>query len=1052
MSGSPDLELSLDAFVRSVGVNRATPHAFFLGAGASISSGMPSAEMCVWEWKRSIFLTRNPGLEDQFRELSLPAVKTRIQRWLDSQGAFPASGAADEYGYYIGQCFPIPEDRRRFFQAKIQEARPGSGYRLLCCLAEESVVDTVWSVNFDGLSARAAADFSLTPVEVGIDSQSRVVRQPRRGELLTVSLHGDYRYDYLKNTPDELQHQEALLRDALVDRTRNCPLVVSGYSGRDTSVMEAMRVAYGQPGRGTLYWCGYGDDIPETVAELIRVARAAGRAAYYVSTQGFDDLLSRIALHCLEGEPLAKAKAIAATGIASGALPCSDFAVSDRPTAAVIKSNAFPLKCPPELYQFDVDGLPERNAWEWLEAEVGDRDLALAPFKNKVLAIGTLADIQACFGTRLRGAVERVPISDMDLALDHGVIVSLLKRALIRSIARTRGMETDGRDLLWNPAVHTKRPHQGAEYRIHEALILFVRRVGGETFAVFKPTIRAYDRKGAIAPEEAERKLKIEILGWQHNDKFNQAMERWRERLLPDRTNTFEFPVGCGSSFRFDVERVPVYAKLAARRRSEIIDLLPGVQKLVRYSGFCLDEPPLIFASSTPRSIVTDGHPVRGIVNNRPFDFDLTRTGLAPSVRLGIVCPGAEARFLSGHLRSFGTHIRPGRYDEEYLLDFPGFQNAFGLPLEIPMPGGAGWETCAEPNMSLSQPQSCLELARSITRAIDALRASYAPNVILVFIPTRFNPITDYETEDERFDLHDFIKAYCVQHGSASQLLREQKLRQADGCRLWWWLSLALYVKSMRTPWILDGLDDDTAFVGIGYSVDRMAVKGQHIVLGCSHIYNARGEGLQYRLTKVENPIIRNKNCFLREDDARRVGETIRQLFFEAKGKLPGRVVIHKRTPFIRSEQDGLRQGLAGVPDIELVEINVDEALRFVASQWNGGKLQPDRYPIRRGTVLQIGAHEALLWVHGATDIVNPTRKYYQGKRRIPAPLVLRRYAGTSDLRRIATEILGLSKMDWNTFDLYKQFPATVESSGRIARIGSLIARHGVAYDYRLFI
>src|SRR5580704_11931635 len=81
--------LSLDAFVRSIGVRIAAPFALFLGAGASKSSGIPSAEMCVWEWKRQIFLTNNPGLEDQFAELSLDGVRRRIQQWLDRQGGYP---------------------------------------------------------------------------------------------------------------------------------------------------------------------------------------------------------------------------------------------------------------------------------------------------------------------------------------------------------------------------------------------------------------------------------------------------------------------------------------------------------------------------------------------------------------------------------------------------------------------------------------------------------------------------------------------------------------------------------------------------------------------------------------------------------------------------------------------------------------------------------------------------------------------------------------------------------------------------------------------------
>lgn len=232
--------LELDKFVRSIGLNHASPHAFFLGAGASISSGMPSAASCIWEWKRSIFATNNPGLENQVGEVSLPAVRTRIDTWLNANGYAPPD-AADEYGFFIDQCIPIDEDRRRFFQAWIQKARPHTGYRLLCLLAEAEIARSVWTTNFDQLTARAASDYDLTVVEVGIESAERSFRQPNRGELVHVALHGDYRYDRLMNTSDELREQDSQLRSSLIEQLKHQSLVVLGYSGRDASVMEALQ-------------------------------------------------------------------------------------------------------------------------------------------------------------------------------------------------------------------------------------------------------------------------------------------------------------------------------------------------------------------------------------------------------------------------------------------------------------------------------------------------------------------------------------------------------------------------------------------------------------------------------------------------------------------------------------------------------------------------------------------------------------------------------------------------------------------------------------------
>jgi hypothetical protein len=64
--------------------------------------------------------------------------------------------------------------------------------------------------------------------------------------------------------------------------------------------------------------------------------------------------------------------------------------------------------------------------------------------------------------------------------------------------------------------------------------------------------------------------------------------------------------------------------------------------------------------------------------------------------------------------------------------------------------------------------------------------------------------------------------------------------------------------------------------------------------------------------------------------------------------------------------------------------------------------------------------------------------------------LLIRRHAGSTDLQTLATEVLGLSKMNWNSFDLYTQVPATIETSGQIARIGRLMEGYGEAsYDYR---
>ena len=100
-----DHVLPLDAFVRAVGINRGSRHAFFLGAGASITSGVPSAQACIWEWKRDIFLTNNPGLESQFGELSLAGPNVPVNKVKECKEANDTSSRQDN----IRQpCCPYP--------------------------------------------------------------------------------------------------------------------------------------------------------------------------------------------------------------------------------------------------------------------------------------------------------------------------------------------------------------------------------------------------------------------------------------------------------------------------------------------------------------------------------------------------------------------------------------------------------------------------------------------------------------------------------------------------------------------------------------------------------------------------------------------------------------------------------------------------------------------------------------------------------------------------------------------------------------------------------
>ena len=275
--------IRFDQFLRSMKQNMDTPHALLLGAGASVESGIPSAVDCIWDWKKEIFLSQNPALIENYHNIKLESVRTAIQRWLDAQKIYPILDSNEEYSFYAENAYPISDDRRKYFQHLVDGKFPSLGYHLLAMLAEKELFKSIWTTNFDGLMVKCAYQYSITPIEITLESVDRIYRNEVKGELLCIALHGDYKYGKLKNTTGELDTQNEVFSKAISHELVNHDLIVLGYSGRDKSLMSALKKAYEIKGTGKLFWCGYGSNPNKEVQELVEYVNEVGRVAYYKS-------------------------------------------------------------------------------------------------------------------------------------------------------------------------------------------------------------------------------------------------------------------------------------------------------------------------------------------------------------------------------------------------------------------------------------------------------------------------------------------------------------------------------------------------------------------------------------------------------------------------------------------------------------------------------------------------------------------------------------------------------------------------------------------------
>lgn len=1041
-------KLQFDEFLRAIGISKNDTFSLLLGAGCSINSDIPSAEDCIWEWKRDIYKTNNPSVLGWIDNYKNKKSQTIIQNWLDNQGIYPEKNTKEEYSFYAYKCYPIDEHRRQYFEKICSGKTPSIGYKTIPILAKSGMLDSVWTTNLDDLIITACAGKGIQAIEISLDTVQRInQRTQNRKELPVIKLHGDFKYGELKNTEKELLNQDECFRRKLIDYIQDKHLIVIGYSGRDASLMDTLKEAYSKKGGGILYWCGYGEYINAEVENLITIAKQNGRNAFYILTNGFDSTLRKIAQIVVEENNSLNKELIGLHLTNNDKETFTPFDLNPERVNKVLKSNIFRIEFPDEVFVFDVN--IQDKPWKYVDEKVLERlDISAVPYNKQIWSFGQLDVIRTVFGEVINGDIKRKPLADIKIY--NTAISRLLLSTICKSLAQSNNLKTNFKNKLWIEDNFRNIAYQ----KVYNAIRLSFDKISGEYYLIINPDFE-------FANPDLEKSI-IQNVGisffhklW--NNKFNEYLENWRKLLMVGK-NIYEYPYDSGTGFKFKISAAPIFTDICdLNNKYEKKHNVPST--LLKLKGIQFKEVPLLFSTKNGHRTTTDIHPMRGLLVNKPYETGIN-SFLGDTIELGVISPKLDTAIFYHFLENQNSQIRRYNQNDDYIIDYEGFYKTYDISLNFPTPDDDEWEILEEPVLSKSIKQISQYIRQIICNSITKINSTTRRKIIVIYIPQRWEEYTSYTIDGETFDLHDYIKAFCAEKGIMSQLIREKTVQDHNQkCQIHWWLSLSFYVKSFRTPWILANSDNTTAFAGLGYSVDSKADSNGHIVLGCSHIYSSSGEGLKFKLARISNDKIqwRHRKPHLCYDDAYEFGKNIIELFYESMNELPKRVVIHKRTYFTEEEKQGIIDSISDnnkIESIDLIEINFEDNIKYTSSKIVEGKACVDGFSVSRGSCILLNSKEALLWAHGVVPSVrNPNFSFYPGGRYIPKPLRIIKHYGVGSLEQIANEILGLTKMNWNSLNMYSQLPATICSSNDIARIGKLIdsnSKH--EYDYRYFI
>ena len=415
--------------------------AWFLGAGTSRSAGLPTATDIIWDLKRRYYC-REENQNIARQDVQNEAVRVRIQSFMDAKG-FPEQWAEEEYSTYFEKIFASDkESQRRYFSSILseEEVSLSVGNRVLGALVASGLTRVMFTTNFDSVVEKSVAEVGDKSIAAFHIEGSRAANEALNNEEFPIycKLHGDYRYDSIKNLPVDLAKQNEKLSTCLLNAGNRFGFIVAGYSGRDASIMNLLRrvLANDNAFPHGLFWTGLkGEVIPPAAAQLIQEARMKGVNAHYIEIETFDSLMLRLWRN-LDQKPVELNAKVQKTDVASVNIP---LPASGR-DGPLLRFNAFPVRKLPRRCL----SLAFRNAIEWADLRKAYRESdgrLILTKADDVWCWGDKNTIKMQFGTDLLSITEKTIPSDIS-SLKNLHVKGFMGEAICAAIARVRPLQS----------------------------------------------------------------------------------------------------------------------------------------------------------------------------------------------------------------------------------------------------------------------------------------------------------------------------------------------------------------------------------------------------------------------------------------------------------------------------------------------------------------------------------------------------------------------------------------------------------------------------------
>jgi len=224
---------------------------FFLGAGCSVSAGIPDASRLATKWARQHKELREGGLSNQ----------EMFDDWVAAKYPDFSVNPAKYYEQTMGALLRSDTERQNEIMKIVSNKLPGFGYFVLASLMTQEKFGDVFGIilttNFDDLIADALYLYAnQNPITIFHES---LVAYPISSSAvpLIIKLHGDAHSP--KNLKKETSDLGEQFRSKLTEILEGSFLVFCGYGGNDEGILKILKDIHTL--KDQVYWVN--EKLPE---------------------------------------------------------------------------------------------------------------------------------------------------------------------------------------------------------------------------------------------------------------------------------------------------------------------------------------------------------------------------------------------------------------------------------------------------------------------------------------------------------------------------------------------------------------------------------------------------------------------------------------------------------------------------------------------------------------------------------------------------------------------------------------------------------------------